>query len=43
MTDLVKKDRVDEFIDFVERKYKAIIGYGGDYYISGIGRGARGI
>lgn len=38
---LVKENQVDEFINFVKDNYKAEIGNEGDYYISGIGGGAR--
>ena len=38
---VVKKDRVDEFIEYVGNDYKNNIGYEAEFYITGIGDGTR--
>ncbi len=38
---IVKKDKVENFIKYVGDKYKKVIGYDAEFYITGIGNGAR--
>lgn len=38
---IVKKDKTEEFITFVNENYKEKIGYSGDFYITNIGKGTR--
>ncbi|MEW8972601.1 MAG: galactokinase [Tissierellaceae bacterium] len=38
---IVKKDRVDEFMNFVGNRYSKEIGYDGEFYITSIGDGTR--
>lgn len=38
---IVKKDKIDEFIENVGKKYKEIIGYEATFYVAEIGDGAR--
>lgn len=38
---IVKKDRVEDFVKFVDKGYKEKIGLEGEFYITGIGDGTR--
>ncbi|WP_297130721.1 galactokinase [Terrisporobacter sp.] len=38
---IIKKDKVEDFINVVGQKYKEIIGYDADFYVANIGEGTR--
>ena len=38
---IIKKDKVEDFINVVGQKYKEIIGYDADFYVANVGEGTR--